>query len=169
MQELTSVDSAAHTTVLQMCGIVASIQGMAFEFYFGAFGMMGMAVSRDAMRVFVHSKRNLRNLILEGRWKPRFQLRLPATMEGNHNIRRGINRPSKMICLRCRLQGRNLVLSRVACFPHWPVFEIHATQLKSFQQFSEQSRKCFSLGPSFDLGNEDPISDWKDIKALMKV
>jgi len=69
MQELTSVDSAAHTTVLQMCGIVASIQGMAFEFYFGAFGMMGMAVSRDAMRVFVHSKRNLRNLILEVRLK----------------------------------------------------------------------------------------------------
>ena len=40
-------------------------------------------------------KRNLKNLILEGRRKPRIQLRLPAKMGVMRNIRHGRNRPSR--------------------------------------------------------------------------
>ena len=42
------------------------------------------------------AKRNLQNLILEGRWKLRIQLGLPAKMGGKRNLSHGINRPSKM-------------------------------------------------------------------------
>ena len=40
-------------------------------------------------------KGNVRNVVLEGQWKSRLKLHLPATMGGERKIKRGINRPSK--------------------------------------------------------------------------
>ena len=40
-------------------------------------------------------KGNVRNVVLEGQWKSRLKLHLPATMGGERKIMRGINRPSK--------------------------------------------------------------------------
>ena len=48
-------------------------------------------------------KQIIRNLILEIGEKPCIKLRLPAKMAGRRNIRRRINRPSKMRFLRFRL------------------------------------------------------------------
>ena len=51
------------------------------------------------------TKWNLRNLILEGHWKLCIQLCLLAKIGGKRNIRRRIDRPSKMLFLRFRLSG----------------------------------------------------------------
>ena len=48
--------------------------------------------------------------MLEGRWKPRIQLRLPAKMAGNCNTRSWINRPSKMWLHRFCLDKKKLNL-----------------------------------------------------------
>ena len=57
-------------------------------------------VKEVTLGILGYRKRNLRNLILEVRWKPGIQLHLPAEMWGKRNMRHGIKRPSKMIFLR---------------------------------------------------------------------
>ena len=61
----------------------------------GAKGAFIRLCQRKIWKTISIYKVNLRNLVLEGWWKPRIQLRLPAQMGGKRNIRRGINIPSK--------------------------------------------------------------------------
>ena len=83
------------------------------------------------------NKWNIRNLILEGWWKPYTRLRLPAKMGGKRNIQRWINRPSKRRFMGFRLLGPDLVCVkfRLCNLELWWIFPVSRGPIEQCHAF----------------------------------